>query len=918
MDPSVAPRTILAALAELAPAGNRTGFDATSGGAIVWLDPSGDPDHAAGREADRLAAIDVLHQDERLLRRGWGFLLGTAEFDGARRRVRLPLLTEPVRLRGRGRGRYRVVRAGDLELTPLVTDPALAESLETAASEAIARDPAGWFATLSERDWVHEVARAAGLPVLDAVGTATTPPDAAGLIGVARAGLYVARDVFSGSVRNTLLSWARHDGLEQTALAAVYGVEQPGEAEPEPPVDDEQPVRSPLPLNADQLEVVRRARRDRVTVVSGPPGNGKSHAVVAAALEVVDRGGSVLVATQSSHAADVLGELLDRFPGPTPVLFGDGEYRERIAATLTAGAATYDDRAVRASEQAVIAAAVRVRQLDAALDAALQLEQQATQATQWEPLLPALRAQAPGAFAPGADLSALAADAVRAAAPARTWRQRWLRRVAERRLRTRLRAAPSVTTDQLAAALDAARAAQAVDQLALRGGTDLAVVWQGWYEAMAALAEAVGNAMRHRAASSRRWTRAARRDAAVLASALRAGRNRRRQLLSRMDGAALVRALPLWVGTAIDADDLLPPVPGLFDLVILDEASHLDQLRAAPVLARARRALVVGDPRQLRFVSFVADVDVDAALRRHGLDERLDVRRMSAYDLAASAAPVIWLREHYRSVPHLIEFSAARFYQGRISVATRHPGNDTLDVIEVVQADDEVKTVVAQVRQLAGDAVTGIGVVTPFRAQAEALEAALVAEFPVDELARLKVRVGTVHAFQGSEADTVLVALGLTDTDPPGRVRFVADPQLFNVMVTRARRRLIVVSRLTAPDGLIGEYLAYAAAGPAPPPSGTPAGGWVAALAAELARVGLPVHCDYPVGRWVVDLCVGEAVGLICRVHPDGPAAHRDRQLTLSRGGWRLHDAYPSRWGGDAVRAALDLHSTLQVAGRPA
>jgi hypothetical protein len=33
------------------------------------------------------------------------------------------------------------------------------------------------------------------------------------------------------------------------------------------------------------------------------------------------------------------------------------------------------------------------------------------------------------------------------------------------------------------------------------------------------------------------------------------------------------RALPLWVGTLADVDDLLPPVPGLFDLVILDEAS---------------------------------------------------------------------------------------------------------------------------------------------------------------------------------------------------------------------------------------------------------------------------------------------------------------------------------------------------------
>jgi hypothetical protein len=59
-----------------------------------------------------------------------------------------------------------------------------------------------------------------------------------------------------------------------------------------------------------------------------------------------------------------------------------------------------------------------------------------------------------------------------------------------------------------------------------------------------------------------------------------------------------------------------------------------------------------------------------------------------------------------------------------------------------------------------------------------------------------------------------------------------------------------------------------------------------------------------------VDLCAGTgdgAVGLVCAVHPDGPAAHIERQLTLLRAGWRLVDAFASRWGGDPVRAALEL-----------
>jgi hypothetical protein len=203
-------------------------------------------------------------------------------------------------------------------------------------------------------------------------------------------------------------------------------------------------------------------------------------------------------------------------------------------------------------------------------------------------------------------------------------------------------------------------------------------------------------------------------------------------------------------------------------------------------------------------------------------------------------------------------------------------------------------------------------VVTPFRAQADALEAALLGEFAAEEIERLGLRSGTVHAFQGSEADVVIASLGLVDGDSPARQRFVADPNLFNVMVTRARRRMVVVTSLTADSGLIGDYLAHGATPPVPLP-GPPAGAepdWIDRLGRELAAAGVPVRAHYPVGRWTVDLCAGtgaDAVALICQVHPDGIGEHLDRQRTLRRAGWRVRDAFASRWGGDPVRAALDL-----------
>ena len=875
------PSTVLAVLAELAPAGGDRVLDVTRGNQpIAWLE---DAERAPRRkEIDRLAALDALHREERLLRRGWGFLVGRTEVDGRERNVRLPLLSQPVRLE-RGLTGYRVVPAGDVEVTPVIEDRDLAAALEAAPGLAAP----GWLDAIGSKAWLWSASEATGLPVDAASEQKTIPKDR--VVLRVKAGLYVARDVFGAGLADGLRSWAGRD-LADTALAALYG-----DAPPDKP--DTSPVLSPLPLTEAQSEVVARVRTAPITVVSGPPGNGKSHTVVAAALEVVFRGGSVLVATQSSHAAEVLAGLLARYPGPTPVLFGDAARRESLAAELAAGAESgVSGRQLRADVEAVVDLQARVRELRADITEALEQERLADTVPLWEPELPALAAAVPGAFDEGFDPDDLYRGGLFG------W---WARR--------KLHVAHGVPQGTVTDAVLAATAQRAGARLAATGGTDLAARWQALHTAEEELATAVGTAMRHDARSERRWDRSARRGAAALATALRAGRNRRRELLARLDAPPLVRALPLGIGTVADVEDLLPAAPGLFDLVVIDEASHVDQVRAAPVLARARRALVVGDPRQLRFVSFVSDVDVAGVLARNGADERLDVRRVSAYDLAAGAAPATWLADHHRGAPHLIGFSARRFYGDRISVMTRTPAAEATDAIDVVRVPaatlaGEVDTVLKVVGDLVAEGRRGIGVISPFRAQADALEAALVAAYPVERIEELGLRVGTVHAFQGSEAEVVVASLGLLPGDPAGRRRFVADPHLFNVMITRARRRMVVVTALEEADGLIGDYLAYAASAVPDDPAPATATGWAGELAAELERLGATVRPAYRVGPWEIDLSVGD-VGVICGPHPDGDRAHLARQRALHQAGWTLLDAFASRWAGDPRRAALELVS---------
>lgn len=396
--------------------------------------------------------------------------------------------------------------------------------------------------------------------------------------------------------------------------------------------------------------------------------------------------------------------------------------------------------------------------------------------------------------------------------------------------------------------------------------------------------------------------------------------------------AGLTDALPLWIGTLADIDDLLPPRPALFDLVILDEASSIDQGLAAPALLRGQRAVIVGDPRQLRHVSFLSDEQIARVLTDHEfvgdplLSARLDARRNSIFDVAVGAAPARILDEHWRCDPHLIDFVARRLYAGEFSVATRTPASQAVDCVEVVRVDGsrdddgvvaaEVETIVAALRRASGNGTSSIGVVTPFRAQADALEAAVLAGFSADELIAMDLRVGTVHAFQGNERDVIYCSLGIGPDATASSWRFAEDSHLLSVFLTRARRRLVFVhSADPPPGGLIAQYLADADSPPGSAAAGQPLAPWAAAVIAELAAADVMVSPSFPAGSHLADAAVmvaDQPVAILFGLHRAGPAHHVDRRLSLQRSGWSVIDITESRWRDHPGELVLDLLDRLR------
>ncbi len=860
---------------------------------------------------DRLASFDALHQEDRLLRLGWAFLCGPATVNGQHRRVCLPLVSRPVRLHAAGRRSYVFHIAGDVAMFPLLADWSKAAELETRLSGGT--------------EWIKATLAASGFGDVPVLGPGRDPRELIGgdrLVVVAGAGLHAGEPVVSTERGSALYTWARRAGVEGTALAGLY-------SSVEDAVVDDDAVHGALPLSPSQRAAVLAARTAPVTVIGGPPGSGKTHTVAAIALDAVAAGRSVLLASRTRNAADVLGEALRRAGGPVPVLFGDSELRQEMARELSTGLAATTARGeldeLDRSRRGAIAAVARVERAvrDALLD-----EELAAAAVRFEALMPAHRSVAPRAFGEGAEFERLHGLLRPRRGPFGGWRTRWARRSA-RRLAG---AADDVDAADLEAAVRAAEQSAAQVRVAANGGTSLDAL-RGLLAEEDARGHTAIAAWLATLAVSRRGA-GPRRAVAALATALRSGRAARRRALAEVSTEHLVQALPLWVGTLADVEDILPAVPGMFDLVVIDEASHVDQPLAAPALLRGRRAVIGGDPRQLRHVSFVGEQAVREALTAEGtvsLADRLDVPKVSLFDAGAAAAGVHWLTEHHRCAPHLIGFAATRFYEGRIALLTTHPSIadvDCIDVEHVVGARDdkgvnavEVDAVLAHLRRRIAAGVRSIGVVTPFRAQADALEQALLDRLSLDEITTGGVRVGTVHGVQGSEFDEVVISLALTDADRPAAWRFANDRNLLAVLTTRARRLVHVITSATEPVGLIGEYLRHAEVPPTETEGVAPSDEWTTSLAAELAVLGLPARTGYPVGQWRVDLVVGErgsAVALDTRPHPDGAAAHLARWRALRGAGWRVRDAFPSRFAHDPARAAVELAQELapEAAGR--
>lgn len=412
------------------------------------------------------------------------------------------------------------------------------------------------------------------------------------------------------------------------------------------------------------------------------------------------------------------------------------------------------------------------------------------------------------------------------------------------------------------------------------------------------------------------------------------------------------QAVPCWVLPHWRVSETLPAEIGLFDLVVIDEASQSD-IWALPALLRGKKLLVVGDHKQVSPSAVgTAEEKIKELISRFLGNQPFGSEMTpdkSIYDLArvVFAGNQIMLREHFRCVPAIIEFSNREFYQGDIRPLRVPKANERLDppLIDVFVKGGyrkgdvnpaEAKAIVDEIKTIIDDPAyegRSIGVVTLLgTAQAAFIHERISEEIsPVDIVGR-KIAIGPPPVFQGRERDIMMVSMVTAPGD-----RAVANRadmhQRFNVALSRARDRMYLFRSVSemevSPDTLTGKVIGHFKQPFRQDARRVQAlrerceSGFELEMFDELVKRGFRVEPQVPCGGYRIDFVVegneGRRLAIECdgdRFH--GPGQWQDdmaRQRVLERAGWTFWRCFASSFVRRRQAVLDDLMQTLESLG---
>lgn len=411
-------------------------------------------------------------------------------------------------------------------------------------------------------------------------------------------------------------------------------------------------------------------------------------------------------------------------------------------------------------------------------------------------------------------------------------------------------------------------------------------------------------------------------------------------------------AVPVWIMPLARVVDNYSPQRGLFDVVIIDEASQCDVMGLI-ALYLGKKVIVVGDHEQVSPEAVGKKVEdaqslIDTYLQ--GIpNSHLYDGKLSIYDLAMqSFSGTVCLREHFRCVPEIIQFSNGLSYDWKIKPlrdSTHNPiapavinyrvRNGYSDSkVNKTEARSVAALIAAAVEQPEYDGLS-FGVISLVGdEQAEEVEKILRAKLLPAEYAKRQIICGNAAQFQGDERDVMF--LSVVDGppgSPPLRMRQEdLFKKRFNVAASRARNQLWVIHSLQPevdlqPGDLRRRLIEYAQNPLA----------YLQAQEQQLARAeseferlvmrrlldaGFLVTPQWKVGSYRIDMVVsgsGQRLAVECdgdRWHPmEKIPEDMERQAILERLGWKFIRIRGSEFFRNPEKAMEPVFARLERLG---
>ena len=246
-----------------------------------------------------------------------------------------------------------------------------------------------------------------------------------------------------------------------------------------------------------------------------------------------------------------------------------------------------------------------------------------------------------------------------------------------------------------------------------------------------------------------------------------------------------------------------------WDIIIIDEAGQLTIPLAIAAMVKGGKYILIGDHKQLPPI--VAENKDDIVFTKSIFEHLFKYNEGIMLDIT------------YRMNKQINDFPSRQFYEGKLKPFSRNENwildvvnefgkhKDILDISkpEVLfchkhssnqsRSDFEANLVAELINEYVSKGLSGkdIAVITPFRAQVRQIKK-YVSKLPFYERFKEDLLIGTVERIQGQERDVIIYSLATSDPEKAKqRADFFFNPNRFNVAITRARKKRIVIASIS-------------------------------------------------------------------------------------------------------------------------